>query len=191
MTTPVMPLGRDALRQVTQDRGGCIRPIQMRRTSLDTGQVSHVLIPCGATLEAACPACAKRAQSLRAEQCRDGWHLEHEPDRGPAAPDEGQEYWLTLRAHAQTARDTAQATGADTGELDELITEIDGELVRTGIRGSPTRNTNGTVAVKVKARRVRSTRRRQDTPDLPKRPVTNRTTGKVYTAPDGTRYRPP
>src|SRR5258708_30805140 len=40
------------------------------------------------------------------------------------------------------------------------------------------------------ARRSRSTRHRQDTPDLPRRPVSSRTTGKVYTAPDGTRYRP-
>jgi hypothetical protein len=72
-----MPLARTALREVTQNRGGCIRPVQMRRTSLDDGQVTHVLIPCGATLENACPACANRAQSLRAEQCRDGWHLEH------------------------------------------------------------------------------------------------------------------
>src|SRR5258708_2443029 len=40
------------------------------------------------------------------------------------------------------------------------------------------------------ARRSRSTRRRQDTPKLPRRPVTGRTTGKVYSAPDGSRYRP-
>lgn len=73
------PRAREALRQVTQDRGGCIRPVQLRRTNLDTGQLTQVLIPCGATFEAICPACAKRAQSLRAEQCRDGWHLETEP----------------------------------------------------------------------------------------------------------------
>ncbi len=60
-------------------------------------QVTHVLIPCGATLETACPACAKRAQSLRAEQRRDGWHLEHEPDHAVPRTDDDQEYWLTLR----------------------------------------------------------------------------------------------
>jgi hypothetical protein len=37
---------------------------------------------------------------------------------------------------------------------------------------------------------VRSTRRRQDAPALPKRPMTVRTTGKIYSAPDGTKYRP-
>src|SRR5262250_2076655 len=91
----VSPLARDALRQVTQDRGGCIRPVQLRRTNLDTGEVTQVLIPCGSTLEAACPACAKRAQSLRAEQCRDGWHLEDEPSDPHPGPDDEQGFWLT------------------------------------------------------------------------------------------------
>ena len=40
------------------------------------------------------------------------------------------------------------------------------------------------------ARRHRSTRRRQDAPDLPRRPVAPRTIGKTYTAPDGTTFRP-
>jgi hypothetical protein len=39
-------------------------------------------------------------------------------------------------------------------------------------------------------RRVRSTRRRQDAPDLPRLPMEDRTIGRVYTAPDGTTYRP-
>ena len=36
------------------------------------------------------------------------------------------------------------------------------------------------------ARRCRSTRRRQDTPDLPRVPMDQRTTGRTFTAPDGT-----
>ncbi len=40
------------------------------------------------------------------------------------------------------------------------------------------------------SRRHRSTRRRQDAPDLPRRKISPRTTGKVYTAPDGKTYRP-
>jgi hypothetical protein len=186
------PLARDALRQVTQDRGGCIRPVQLRRTNLDTGEVTQILIPCGATLEAVCPACAKRAQGLRAEQCRDGWHLEDEPSGPPPARDDEQEFWLTLRAHAQVRRDTAGTEGEDTGELDQLIAEVDDELGRVGVRGSLTRNTgsDNTDDTTGKTRRTRSTRRRQDTPNLPRRPVTGRTTGKVYTATDGTRYRP-
>jgi Replication initiator protein, pSAM2 len=37
---------------------------------------------------------------------------------------------------------------------------------------------------------VRSTRRRQDAPDLPRVPVEDRTIGRVFTAPDGKTYRP-
>ena len=40
------------------------------------------------------------------------------------------------------------------------------------------------------ARRHRSTKRRQDAPDLPRRKVTSRTVGKTYTAPDGKTFRP-
>ncbi len=40
------------------------------------------------------------------------------------------------------------------------------------------------------ARRVRSTRRRQDAPDLPRVPPEDRTVGRTFTAPDGTVYRP-
>jgi hypothetical protein len=42
----------------------------------------------------------------------------------------------------------------------------------------------------VEDRRVRSTRRRQDAPDLPRVPLENRTVGQTFTAPDGTVYRP-
>jgi hypothetical protein len=184
------PLAREALRQVTQDRGGCIRPVQLRRTNLDTGEVTQVLIPCGSTLETACRACARRAQGLRAEQCRDGWHLEDEPADPVPVPDDQQEFWLTLLARAQVLRDHA-ATAEDAGELDQVLAELDDELARSGIRGSLTRNTGtGCGSQQGKARRARSTRRRQDAPDLPRRPVTDRTTGQVYTAADGTRYRP-
>jgi hypothetical protein len=41
-----------------------------------------------------------------------------------------------------------------------------------------------------RTRRVRSTRRRQDVPDLPRLPVDKRTVGKAFTAKDGTTYRP-
>ncbi len=185
------PQARAALRQVTQDRGGCIRPVQLRRTNLDTGEVTQILIPCGATLETVCPACAKRAKSLRAEQCRDGWHLEHEPPDHTPAPDDEQAFWLDLRARAQVLRDHAEATGQDTTDLDQAITELDDELAAAGIRGTLGRSTGRQGNEdKPKARRARSTRHRQDTPGLPRRPATARTIGKAYSAPDGTKYRP-
>ena len=140
MTAPATPLtgplARDALRQVTQ-----------------------VLVPCGATFEAVCLACAKRAQGLRAEQCRDGWHLEDEPPDHTPAPGEDQEFWLALRARAQVLRDQARADGQDTADLDQAITELDDELAVTGIRGSLARTTGSTGDdATPKARRARSTR---------------------------------
>ena len=73
------PRAADAIKTLAEASGGCIRPVQLRRTDLDTGQVEQVIIPCGATLATLCPACADRARSLRAAQCREGWHLENEP----------------------------------------------------------------------------------------------------------------
>jgi hypothetical protein len=189
-----MPLARTALLEVTEAAGGCTRPIQMRRTDLATGQVDHQMIPCRATLETLCRPCADRAKSLRAEQCRDGWHLDTEPDLAPSPPDETQEFWLTARAEAQVRRDRSCADGEDTAELDQLIADIDDELGAAGIRGSITRNVSradlGSSSGTSLRRRSRSTRRRQDTPKLPRRPVTDRTTGRVYTSPDGKSYRP-
>ena len=180
-----MPLGATAIRDLTEAAGGCIRPIQLRRTNNATGEVDHQFLPCRSTLDSACPPCAKRAKSLREQQCRDGWHLEHEPDLTPASPDETQEHWLTLRAHAQVRRDTACVNGGDTAELDELITELDDELAACGVRGNLTSRTNmRTDDAASGRRRARSTRRRQDAPELPKRPMTDRTTGNTFTAPD-------
>jgi hypothetical protein len=182
------PLARDAIRKIAESYGGCLRPVQLRRTDTETGQVSPVMVPCGATLASVCPSCADRAKALRAVQCREGWHLETEPDLTPPAPDETQEYWLNLRAEAQAKRDRFETAGEDTADLDALIGELDDEIARVGVRGrvTTTRTSEGTE----KARRARSTRRRQDAANLPRRKVEPRTTGRVYTAPDGKRYRP-
>ena len=176
------PRAADAVKTLAEASGGCIRPVQLRRTSLDTGHTEPVLVPCGSTLATACPACAERAKNLRAAQCREGWHLENEPVDKPAPPDDWQAWLLEQRAEAQQLRDHTAATSQDTAELDELIGELDHELARAGIRGkaNPGRD---------KPRR-RSTRRRQDTPDLPRRKISPQTTGKVYTTPEGKAYRP-
>ena len=177
-----MPLARDVLRDVAAEHGACIRPIQLRRRNLDTGEVDQVLVPCGHTLASVCPACAERAKTLRAAQCREGWHLEDEPDVQADAATEDQKWWITLRAEAQQHRDQAAASGQDTTDFDALITELDDEITNAGIRGK--------AAPAKPARRHRSTRRRQDTPDLPKRKINPRTVGKTYTAPDGKTFRP-
>ena len=179
------PTIRDVARAVAEEHGACLRPIQLRKTNLDTGEVDQVLIPCGATLASVCPPCAERTKVLRAAQCREGWHLENEPIPAPAPPDDYQRWLAEQRADLQTARDQADVHGDDTAELDDLIGELDHELRRLGIRGTLGTGTTGT-----KARRRRSTRRRQDAPDLPRRKVDSRTVGRTYTAPGGKTYRP-
>ncbi|HEV8274786.1 MAG TPA: replication initiator [Streptosporangiaceae bacterium] len=175
---------RDVIKAVAEDHGACPRPVQLRKTNLATGEVEQVLIPCGATLASVCPPCAERNKVLRAAQCREGWHLEHEPVIQPGPPDDYQRWLAATRADLAAGRDQAQAHGEDIAEFDDLIAELDGELRRLGIRGSL--STGG----KPKARRKRSTRRRQDTPDLPRRKVDGRTIGRTYTAPEGKTYRP-
>ena len=86
----VMPLAREVVRDLAVEHGACIRPVQLRRTNIDTGDVDQVLVPCGHTLASKCPSCAERARSLRAAQGREGWHLETEPNltASPATPDQ-------------------------------------------------------------------------------------------------------
>jgi hypothetical protein len=182
------PLARDSIRKIAEASGGCLRPVQLRRTDTQTGKIMSVMVPCGTTLASICPPCADRAKALRAAQCREGWHLEDEPDLTPGAPDELQEFWLTMRAEAQLRRDQAGAAGQDTTDYDELIDELDIEITRAGIRGKVT--TNYSNDGKQRSRRSRSTRRRQDAAPLPARKIAPRTTGRLYTSPYGKKYRP-
>ena len=76
-----MPLARQVVKDLAVEHGACVRPIQLRRTNLDTGEVEQVLVPCGHTLAHVCPSCAERARTLRAVQCREGWHLEEPTSR--------------------------------------------------------------------------------------------------------------
>jgi hypothetical protein len=88
-----LPLARDVLRDLAVENGACIRPIQLRRTDRDTGQTQTVLVPCGSTLDSVCPPCAERAKTLRAAQCREGWHLEDEPGLAPGPATQDQQWW--------------------------------------------------------------------------------------------------
>jgi hypothetical protein len=177
-----MPLARDVVHALAVEHGGCTRPVQLRRTDTTTGQVEQVLIPCGHTLASVCPPCAERAKSLRAAQCREGWHLDHEPVTEPDDPTDTQQWWITTRADVQAERDQAEQYGQDTTDLDAAIPELDEEITGAGMRGN--------VLAARPTRRHRSTRRRQDTPDLPRRKVDPRTVGQIFTAPDGKTFRP-
>jgi hypothetical protein len=177
-----MPLARNVVRDLAIEHGGCVRPIQLRRTDIQTSHTEPVLVPCGHTLASVCPPCAERAKTLRAAQCREGWHLDHEPVIEPDEPSEMQRWWIEKRAETQAGRDQADAHGNETADLDALNGDLDEEITRAGMRGN--------VLPARPARRHRSTRRRQDAPDLPRRTVDARTVGKTYTAPDGSTFRP-
>ena len=177
-----MPLAREVVRDLAVEHGACIRPVQLRRTDLGTGAVEQILVPCGHTLAAVCPACAERARALRAAQCREGWHLDAEPVIDPDKATDDQQWWIEKRAEAQTMRDQAADDGQDAGDLDELTAELDEEITEAGMRGNvlPTRP----------VRRHRTTRRRQDAAPLPRRKIAPQTIGKTYTTPDGKQFRP-
>ena len=177
-----MPLARDVVKDMAIEHGGCIRPIQLRRTDLATGRTEPVLVPCGHTLASVCPACSERAKNLRAAQCREGWHLEQEPVIEPDDPTDEQMWWIRTRADAQDLRDAAQASGEGTDGWDAELSQLDDEINNAGMRGR--------VLPARPHRRHRSTRRRQDAPPLPKRPVDPRTVGKTYTTTDGKTFRP-
>jgi hypothetical protein len=130
----------DLVREAALVAGVCARPVVARVTDNDTGEVRVVPIACGSTRQERCPPCAEAARRLRMQQCREGWHLDTEPEHAPPDNDDDE--------------------GEGQGD------ERDGD------------------------RRVRSTRRRQDVPDLPRLPVVDRTVGRVFTTPDGKTYRP-
>ncbi|MGH3266581.1 MAG: replication initiator, partial [Trebonia sp.] len=177
-----MPLARDVVKDLAIEHGACIRPVQLRRTDLATGQTEPVLIPCGHTLASVCPACAERAKHLRAAQCREGWHLDSEPVIEPDDPTSEQKWLIQTRADAQAARDADESHGEDIAGWDSELADLDEQVKDAGLRGKvlPART----------ERRHRSTRRRQDAPPLPKRAVDPRTVGKTYTTPEGKTFRP-
>ncbi len=119
--------------------GVCARPVISKVTDLETGDTQVVPIACKATRASKCKPCAEKARKLRMQQCREGWHLDHEPE----APE---------RADVED----------DEGQADDEEPE----------------------------RRVRSTRRRQDAPDLPRTDMDPTTIGRTFEAPDGKVWRP-
>ncbi|MEW2356227.1 replication initiator [Spirillospora sp. NPDC029432] len=181
------PLAKGVLEAVAIEHGVCIRPVPMRRVNLHTGTAEMIYVPCGHTLSSVCPSCAERKRKLRAVQCRQGWHLDAEPVIERAAPADDQRALMELRSRAQVERDQAKEAGSAAGEpvefWDRLLRELDSEIERSGVRGTLKTGEQ-------KGRRARSTRRRQDAPDLPRRPVDARTVGKVFQGRDGKTFRP-
>ncbi|MFB9718270.1 replication initiator [Planobispora longispora] len=180
-----MPLALDVAIEMAKLNGVCIRPVEMRRLDIVTGQEETFDIPCGATQEAKCLPCAKRNRYLRMAQCREGWHLEAEPVTTPAPATEEQQWLIEFRADVQAKRDHAERVGdvEEVADWDAAIREIDVEINAAGMRGS-------VLGGRAAPRRSRSTRRRQDAPDLPKRAMSPSTLGRSFTGAGGTVYRP-
>ncbi|GAB3546924.1 hypothetical protein J2S53_003125 [Actinopolyspora lacussalsi] len=178
------PKAVDVAKATAEQHGVCIKPIARERLDKRTGKVDVVPVACGATRSTVCPPCAEKAKKLRMAQCREGWHLDEEPDFTPDPPSERMQELLSERAELHAVYQETRGTGRPDvlDEIAEQVAEIDRELRELGMRGSlpplePPEN---------KPARKRSTRRRQDMPNLPRHKVSEHTVGAVYAG----RYRP-
>ncbi|CRY79952.1 hypothetical protein SAMN05421776_11939 [Nocardia farcinica] len=163
--------------QATAERFGvCVRPVTMRAVDPMTGQTTYLAAPCKSTIASVCKPCADRARWLRMTQCREGWHADTEPIDETREPSEQQTDLLAARADAVAdygqAREDGDTELADA--LADVVTEIDCEIRELGFRGPLP-----PLEAKPRARRVRSTKRRQDVPNLPRKRIERRTVGQV------------
>ncbi|GAB2990100.1 replication initiator [Saccharothrix stipae] len=178
-----LPLSLDVVKAAAEQHGVCTRPVLREVVDLDTGEVRIVGIRCNSTQASKCPACAERNRRSRMAQCREGWHLDHEPIAERHAPTTDQVELVTYRSDLTAEYRRAVAEGAEdqVEDLREGIREADTDLKREGVRGNlPNVERPGRAAP------VRSTRRRQDAPNLPRRKVTKRTVGREFAG----KYRP-
>jgi hypothetical protein len=187
------PLAKDALRLLAEQYGVCVRPLALRRTDTTTGLTEVIEVPCGARLAAKCKPCAERNRRLRIQQIREGWHLADEPAIRPDRPADELLDLVRSRAHLEFEREqlmfqpmTPDERAARLADIDAAIVELDQVLEESDLRGHLTprdRDDN-------RPRRTRSTKRRQDSPDLPRLPVDKRTVGRTYAGKTGKTHRP-
>ena len=177
-----LPLASDVIAATAEQHGVCVRPFTMEVGDLETGELRYVPVPCGSTVESVCGPCARKARALRMAQCREGWHLDEEPDFTPDTPTDEHTALLEYRADLVAAYQQAAEQGAaEADELRDEIRSVDEELRQLGMRGRlPNPDGPGRRSPK------RSTKRRQDAPDLPRRRVEKRTVGREYAG----RFRP-
>jgi hypothetical protein len=177
-----LPLAADVAQTLAEQHGVCTRPLAMRRIDTTTGRIDIVPVPCGSTRDDQCHPCAEKARRLRMAQCREGWHLETEPVNDRVTPSEEHQALMAARADLLAAHAECKANGnAEVCEqIAESVAELDSELRKLGVHGRLTPLDAPPKPVK------RSTRRRQDAPNLPRRPIERRTLGRVFAG----RYRP-
>ena len=176
-------LAADVVKATAEQYGVCVRPFTMEVADTETGELRYVPVPCGSTVESVCLPCARKAKALRQAQCREGWHLTEEPVITRAEPTETQRELLTYRAdlaaHYREAVEAGNEPEAD--ELRAEVSSVDAELRESGMTGRlPALDTPTKKAVK------RSTRRRQDAPNLPRKKVAKTTVGREFAG----RFRP-
>jgi hypothetical protein len=183
------PLARHVLVGLAEHYRLCVRPVVLRRIDRQTGEATIVEVPCGARSESKCKPCAARIKRLRQQQIREGWHLTVEPtvEEQPASPEVAA--LVAMRCQFQLDRDTALTAGQldQVADLDAGIEQLDLVLTELDVRGTltPANATNAGRPAK-----VRSTKRRQDAPDLPRLKVDKRTTGRIYVGRDGRTHQP-
>ncbi|MGH3845448.1 MAG: replication initiator, partial [Pseudonocardiaceae bacterium] len=177
-----LPLSAEVAQALAEQHGVCIRPLAMRRIDTTTGRTDIVPVACGSTREDQCRPCSDKARRLRMTQCRQGWHLDTEPVTDRAAPSEDHKELMATRADLCAVYTECKAIGDEVTceQIAESVAELDTELRAAGVRGRLTPLDPPPKPVK------RSTRRRQDASDLPRRPIERRTVGRVFAG----RYRP-
>ena len=102
-------------------RPGRVRPLRPGRYAADPAAIAVMLEDAVAAMHeraaafagkhrdhtatvTVCPTCAQRAKTLRAAQCREGWHLEREPITPRGEPDEMQWHQIKTRRSPGTSR---------------------------------------------------------------------------------------
>jgi hypothetical protein len=176
------------VRQIAIEHGVCIRPVLLRMTNEATGQTEVIEQNCGSTRDKQCPPCAQRAKKLRQAQCREGWHRTTEPV-DPATADGDETGLILVRANLEYARHEALTLGLfdQVADIDKAIVEVEQMMSAAGLRGHTPGSTRRPAE---QPRRKRSTRRRQDAPNLPRKKMIARTIGRTFTAPNGKTYTP-
>ena len=181
----LLALSNDVADQLAEDHGVCVRPLAMRRHrhSPPAGSTSS-RCPCGSRgRTSAAPARTRPAGCGWSSAARAGTSSD-EPISKPAEPTEAQKELMAARAdlHAAYQRGPRRrATSEECEEIRDIVAELDERAARRSgsAAGSPRSTPN-------RDRAQRSTRRRQDAPNLPRRPVEDRTVGRVF----GGKYRP-
>ncbi|GIL29507.1 replication initiator [Actinocatenispora comari] len=189
----LQPIAKNMAAELAKQFGVCVKPVWLRRTNTATGETELISVPCGATSAAKCEPCAEANRRLRMQQIREGWHLTDEPVTTPDAPTDEQRELVEYRAVLEFARTSVvmAAEWDQVAELDTEIDQVDEQITAAGIRGSvlPGGRKDGTDGQEAAPARKRSTKRRQDAPDLPRLPVANRTIPHPHIGTDGQEHR--